>query len=133
MEKISGLSFQQKEISVIIYEGISFSGDEDLPMKLRASYSLDEKKGTLIHELGHRLIEQIKERPADLDEHLILFLILYDIWAELYGQDFADEMVNIESSRKGYYDYKSCWANVLKLSRDERLNRFNSIKGLNGQ
>ena len=131
MEKISGLSFPEKEISVIIFEGMSTSGSGDSPMKLRSSYPLEIKKGTLIHELGHRLIEQIKDRPVNLDEHHILFLILYDIWTNLYGQDFADKLVSIERERKGHYDYSSAWDQTLILSRKERQDKFRLIKSKN--
>lgn len=128
MEKVSSLAFTQKEISVIVFEGMSTSGSDDFPMKLRGSYSLLVKKGTLVHELGHRLIAQIKNRPAELDEHRILFLILYDIWTDIYGQKFADEMVAVEKGRKGYYDYASAWDQTLNLTRKEREAKFNSIK-----
>lgn len=131
MEEISGLSFIQQEISVIIYEGISHSGSAELPMKLRASYPLDIKRGTLIHELGHRLIEQLSNRPDNLDEHRLLFLVLYDIWTDLYGQDFANEMVVAEKLRKGYYNYALVWEQTLILSRSERMAKFESVKKLN--
>jgi len=131
MEKISGLSFSKKEISVIVFEGMSTSGSGDSPMKLRGSYSLPVKKGTLIHELGHRLIEQLKTRPTDLDEHDILFLILYDIWVDIYSQEFADEMVQAEKDRKGYYDYASAWDRALALSKQERRDKFGLVKKLN--
>jgi hypothetical protein len=128
MEKISGLSFPKKEIPVIIFEGMSTSGSGDSPMKLRGSYSLQVKEGTLIHELGHRLIEQLKTRPADLDEHDILFLILYETWTDIYGQDFADEMVQVEKDRKGHYDYASAWNRTLALSKPERRDKFSLVK-----
>ena len=131
MEKISGLIFVNKEMPVIVFEGISFSGSDDSPMKLRASYPSRVKRGTLIHELGHRLIEQIKVRPTGLDEHDILFLVLYDIWVEICGQDFADEMVQVEAARKGHYDYDLAWKRILAMSKEERQEKFTSIKKLN--
>lgn len=77
---VTGLQFQQKEIEVIVYEGVSFSGSLVEPMKLRASHSNKEKKGTLIHELGHRLIAPLHNRLPELDEHQTLDLYLYDVW-----------------------------------------------------
>lgn len=128
MGKVSGLAFSEKEISVIVFEGMSTSGSGNSPMKLRGSYSPSVKTGTLIHELGHRLIRQVKNRPAELDEHRILFLILYDIWTDIYGQEFADEMVAVEKERKGYYDYASAWDQTLTLTRRGRQAKFNLIK-----
>ena len=75
-EAVTGLSFQQKEIEVIVYEGVSFSGSLTESMKLRASLDIEDKKGTLIHELGHRLIAPLHNRLAELDEHQTLDLYL---------------------------------------------------------
>ena len=69
-------------------------------MMLRASYPPDVKKATLVHELGHRMNGQLRRRPRDIDEHRILFLYLYDVWESLYGKEFADQQVVIESGRK---------------------------------
>lgn len=127
MQIVSGLRFLEKEISVIVFEGASSSGFEDKPMKLRASYPDEVKRATLIHELGHRLSTQLKNRPKDLDEHRILFLYLYDVWAKLYGRTFADRMVEVEKKRKGIYDYETAWNWALSLSENERAARFREI------
>src|SRR5262245_48609865 len=52
MERVTKLKFPEKTVKVEIYEGPSFSGRGGAPMRLRASYPADEKKGTLVHELG---------------------------------------------------------------------------------
>lgn len=130
-EVITGLKFPQIEIEVIVFEGVSFSGNENTPMKLRASYSLEEKKGTLIHELGHRLILKLENRINDIDEHHTLNLFLYDTWVYIYGEDFANNMVSIESKRKGKYDYESAWKWALNMSKEERKILFDNIKSLN--
>jgi hypothetical protein len=127
MEAVSGLRFTDKEISAIVFEGASSSGYREKPMKMRASYPEDVKKATLIHELGHRLIAQLKYTPSDLDEHRILFLYLYEVWTKLYGKDFADRMVEIEKKRKGIYDYESAWNWALQLTEQERATRFREI------
>jgi len=64
MERISTLRFPEKRVHVEIYEGTSFAGlrmnkdgipvGTNGPVRMRASYPGDVKKGTLIHELGHR-------------------------------------------------------------------------------
>ena len=127
MERVSGMRFLETHIKAVIFEGPSSSGTSDTPMYLRASYSADVKKSTLVHENGHRLIAQLRTRPADLDEHRVLDLLLYDVWVSLWGTDFADEQVIVESGRTGLYDYKSAWASTLSLSKEQRAARFAEI------
>lgn len=126
MEKTSGLQFRQKEIKVIVYEGVSYSGFKSRPMKMRASYSFDVKKGTLIHELGHRLIEGVPE-TAGIDNHRILFLFLYDVWQKLYGKEFADNLVKIESGRRGLYDYEAAWKWALSMNAEKRKAKLSEL------
>lgn len=127
MESFSGLKFEDQEVRVIVYEGISFSGMRNIPMKLRASYPSNIKKATVIHELGHRLIAGIR-KTKEMDEHRVLFLILYDIWEKLYGKDFADDAVAVEKTRKGLYDYESAWKWALSLRKEERAARFKALR-----
>jgi len=101
MERGSGLTFLENHVNAVVFEGVSQSGAGDRPMYLRASYPADVKKATLVHEHGHRLIAQLRNRPTDLDEHRVLFLFLYDVWESLWGKDFADAQVKIESGRTG--------------------------------
>ena len=63
MERVSGLTFREKDVKAVIFEGPSYSGSGDQPMYLRASYPADVKKATLVHEHGHRLIAQLTDRP----------------------------------------------------------------------
>ena len=131
MEKISGLEFKDEKIKVTIYEGVSrldWNDEGNYSLKLRASYPSDIKKATIIHELGHRLLVQITVRPADLDEHRILFLILWDIWSELYREEFANKMVEVEKRRKGVYDYELAWKWALSLTKEERMRKFQELK-----
>ncbi|PCI30227.1 hypothetical protein COB55_00400 [Candidatus Wolfebacteria bacterium] len=106
LEKNSGKKFNTEDIQVIIYEGISRSGREGRPMMLRASYTRDVKLGTLVHELGHRLQTNTKDMTS-LEVHMELNVYLYPTWVELYGEEFADIMVEIESSRTDMY--KEAW------------------------
>ena len=103
MERLTKLRFPQKKIEIQVFEGPSNAslrfnragvpvGSRD-PMRLRASYSADNKKGTLVHELGHRMNLNLRKRPEDLDEHRLLFLYLYDLYVDLYGREFADAQV----------------------------------------
>jgi hypothetical protein len=123
MEKVSGLKFRDTAITVIVYEGVSFSGYRDRPMRMRASYPPDTKKATLIHELGHRLQSGLFKR--DEEEHGPLFLWLYDVWVELYGREFADAQVEVEKRRRG--PYPKAWDDALALSPAERASRWRAI------
>jgi hypothetical protein len=127
MERGSGLTFLETHVNAVIFEGPSSSGLGDRPMYLRASYPADVKKATLVHEHGHRLIAQLRNRPTDLDEHRVLFLFLYDVWESLWGKAFADGQVRIESGRTGLYDYAAAWKWALSLSKGERASRFADI------
>jgi hypothetical protein len=126
METVSGLKFAETEIGAIVFEGVSRSGRPGgSPMKMRASYPPDTKKATLIHELGHRHIAQLEKRPADIDEHRVLFLFLYDVWEKLYGKKFADEQVEVEKARRGVYP--DAWQWALSISKKERASKFEEI------
>ena|SRR2546425_8906222 len=127
LERVSGLRFPEREIEAIVYEGISRSGAVGSPMRMRASYPPETKKATLIHELGHRHLAQLPRRPPELDEHRVLFLVLYDVWEHLYGKGSADEQVAVEQRRQGVYDYKTAWEWALAQSQEERAKRFQAI------
>lgn len=127
MEKISGIRFADRRVRAIVLEGVSYSGFGDRPMRLRASYPDEVKRATLVHELGHRLLSGIRTRD-EIDEHRKLFLVLYEMWIALYGQDFADRMVQVERGRKGLYDYDSAWTWALALSPEQRAARFAGLR-----
>ena len=67
--------------------------------RLRGSYPEATKRATLIHELGHRLQNDLFTREED--DHPALFLWLYDVWTALYGPEFARQQVEVESARTG--------------------------------
>lgn len=123
MERATGLRFERGPIRAAIYEGPSFSGFGERPMQLRASYSPATKRATLVHELGHRLMGDLV--PRDVDHHSVIFLFVYDVWVELWGQSFADEQVTIERARTGSLaNYDKLWTDALALSATERTRRF---------
>jgi hypothetical protein len=123
MESVAGLRFRDSSVTAIVYEGVSFSGFRDRPMRMRASYSPDTKKATLIHELGHRLQSGLFRREEE--EHGPLFLWLYDVWVQLYGREFADAQVEIEKRRRG--PYPKAWNDALALPPAERASRWRAI------
>ena len=127
MSRATGLTFQERNVKAVIFEGVSRSGAGDQPMYLRASYPADVKKGVLVHENGHRLIAQLRNRPRDLDEHRVLFLFLYDVLESLWGKDFADRQVQFDNGLRGIYDYETAWRWALSLTKAERASRFADI------
>jgi hypothetical protein len=127
LESVAELNFPESAIEAVVYEGISRSGSAGSPMRMRASDPAGAKKATLIHELGHRHLAQLTRRPPELDEHRVLFLLLYDVWERLYGKGFAAEQVEVEKRRQGVYDDKAAWEWALSQSREERAKRFQEV------
>jgi hypothetical protein len=128
MERITKLRFPESRVKAEIYEGPSFSGRRrNDPMRFRASYQAEEKKGTLVHELGHRMNAQLRMRPQDLDEHQVLFLYLYDLYVDLYGSEFADRQVAFSRTLKGLNDYDAAWNWALAMSREDRFAKFGEV------
>jgi hypothetical protein len=123
MQEVSGLTFTDTAITAVVFEGVSSSGFRDTPMRLRASYPIDTKRATLIHELGHRLQSPLFRQQDE--EHGPLFLWLYDVWVALYGKEFADAQVVVEKRRRG--PYPRAWDEALALSPGERAKRWKAI------
>ncbi len=125
---ISGLRFAEAAIDALVYEGISQSH----PLRLRASYPRDVKVGTLIHELCHRLVADNAASFAPgrvgsvppLESHTLINLILFDAWADLYGVEFAERQVAVESRRRAFY--AEAWEWALGLDRATRAATFRS-------
>jgi hypothetical protein len=125
MEGVSGLRFEPGPIPVTVYEGVSYSGARGgPPMVLRASYPEPTKRGTLVHELAHRLAAGV---PFKNDHHELIFLFVYDAWVDLWGQPFADEQVAIESKRTGIVDYAAIWNKTLAIPRDQRARQLHNL------
>jgi hypothetical protein len=125
LEEVSGLRFDPEPVGAIVMEAPSSSGYRSTPMTLRASYPAETKKATLIHELGHRLQSGLFRKEED--EHPPLFLFLYDVWVKLYGKEFADSQVAIESRRKGLYDYATAWKNALAMTPEQRAAKWREL------
>ena len=83
MERITGARFEEREIKAVVYQGTSFSGSGNTPMRLRAELS---GGGQESHGHSQALSSDARPRPDDeleIDEHRKLFLVLYDIWVTL--------------------------------------------------
>jgi hypothetical protein len=127
IEDITKLSFKEKEINSLIFEGMSHSH----PMCLRASYDIETKKGTLVHELCHRLLVgnkvrlPMRQEPQVLLAHRVVDLVLYDILVELYGEEFAKKNIEVESTRSR--EYAQAWQWAMSMSKEERQDQFKEL------
>ena len=132
MERATGLRFEDGPIVVSVYEGTSWSGERGgRPMLLRASYPEPTKRGTLVHELGHRLAADV---PFKGDHHELIFLFVYDVWVELWGQPFAEDQVAVEAKRTNQFtDYAGNWKKALAMSATDRARRLQQIVAAKGQ
>ena len=74
--------------------------------------------------MGHRLALAFP-RGSGLDDHRLLYLFLYDVWADLYGRAFADRMVTIE--RRIGPGYDSAWTWALAMTREQRQARLAAL------
>jgi hypothetical protein len=131
LEKASGLSFPDSSIDAIVSDGRPMMSFDGRSMRLRANYSPDYKKATLVHELGHRLAFMLKGRSG-LDDHRLLYLFLYDAWTDLYGPEFAERMVRIERRIPGSIDYDAAWTWALEQSREQRQERLRVLRAALG-
>jgi hypothetical protein len=126
LETATGLRMETGPIRAIVCECVSYSGYRETPMQLRASYPGATKRATLVHELSHRLISDVA--PEGVDQHQVIFLFVYDVWVELWGKDFADAQVVVESGRRGLYDYESAWRDALALGAAGREERWRALR-----
>ncbi|HEY5722381.1 MAG TPA: hypothetical protein VIT45_08665 [Allosphingosinicella sp.] len=127
LESASGLRFPDgRAIEANVSGARPMMSYDGRSMRLRAGYSPDYKKATLVHELGHGLAFLLPR--GDLDDHRLLYLFLYDAWTDLYGRDFADRMAAIERRIPGGYDYDAAWAWALSQTREERQERLRALR-----
>ncbi|MGZ8997490.1 MAG: hypothetical protein ACXW2T_01405 [Allosphingosinicella sp.] len=125
MEEVAGVPYPDSAIEVIVSEGKPMTSYDGRTIRLRGRYSAAYKKATLVHEIGHRLAFTLR-RPPELDDHKLLYLFLYDVWTDLYGQAFADRMVSIE--RQIGPAYAAAWDFVLAMSRGERQAMLRTLR-----
>lgn len=128
IEKYSGINFKTKIINAVTFDDVSFS----IPMKLESSLTYDQKKGTLVHELLHRLLNDNKylipmEKDFTEKIHRMIDLILFDIWTDLFGKDKAKENMDHEIGY-GCLSYKNAWEWALSFSKEDRKTKFEEMK-----
>lgn len=127
LEAATGLRFRDVRVEAIVNDSPPMTAYDGRSMRLRAVYSPDYKKATLVHELGH-LLSFALPRTGGLDDHRLLYLFLYDAWTDLYGRAFADRMVAIERRIPGGYDYDAAWSWALAMTREERQARLAALR-----
>ena len=127
LEATSGLVFGPGPIDVIVSDNPPMTAFDGRTIRLRASYSAEYKRATLVHELGHSLAARLR-LAAGIDDHRLLYLFLYDAWSDLEGRDFADRMVRIERRIPGGYDYDAAWSWALAMTREERRAKLASLR-----
>jgi hypothetical protein len=133
LEARTCMRFPEATVAALVGDAVSDSGGPEHPMSLRASYDLDVKRATLVHELAHRHLWQLVNRLDDLDGHRTLYLILEGVWAEVWGEDFAAARVDGEASWHASYDYAAAWNWARKLTIDQRGVLWNRLLAMNGK
>lgn len=132
LEARSCMPFREARVAAVVEDATSHSGGPNHPMRLRASYPLALKQSTLVHELGHRHLWQLVERMDYLDGHRTLYLILDRVWADVWGEEFAEAQVLSESTWLAEYDYAAAWRWVRGLAPAERARLWNRLRWMNG-
>lgn len=132
LETRSCMPFREERVAAVVEDATSHSGGPNHPMRLRASYPHALKQSTLVHELGHRHLWQLVERMSYLDGHKTLYLILDRVWADVWGEDFAEAQVRSESAWLAEYDYAAAWRWVRGLAPAERVRLWNRLRWMNG-
>jgi hypothetical protein len=133
LEARTCMRFAEPAVAAVIGDDVSHSGGPEHPMGLRASYDLDVKRATLVHELGHRHLWQLAERLTGVDGHRTLYLILDRVWADVWGEHFAAERVRGEATWRASYDYAAAWEWARGLTIDERGMLWNRLLALNAK
>jgi hypothetical protein len=132
LETRTCLPFPETNVSAIVADAVSHSGGPEHPMSLRGSYAREVKQSTLVHELGHRHLWQLEERLDEIDGHMTLYLVLDQVWKDVWGEEFAEDRVRDESEWRSNYDYAAAWDWVRSLDPMERVRLWGELLALNG-
>ena len=120
-EKVTGLTFKETFINATVFNKPSFSH----PLSLNCRPNKERKTSILVHELGHRLLygRQVEIPKDSLENHKVLFLVLKDVFIELFGKKFADDAVQWDRELPRDL-YRQAWDWALSHSHEERLELF---------
>lgn len=127
------LDFVETHINAVVFEGISHS----YPLCFRASLESNLKKSNIIHELSHRLVSGnyranklllLDEGGGrDLETHKQIYLFYYDVLCDLYGEEYAQNVVVHETNPKRPESYKQAWDWALSKTPDDRKTEFKKL------
>ncbi len=132
LEARTCLPFTEISVAALVADATSNSGGPEHPMRLRATYPPELKQSTLVHELGHRHLWQLAERIHGVDGHETLFLVLDGVWADVWGEDFAEARIRDESAWDEPYDYAAAWDWARSLTPEGRARLWNELLARNG-
>lgn len=124
IEEISHIAFTTSSISFRIVNGPSRSH----PPELRGNQGSFAKKEAITHELCHILLRDnnLKAKQFNtslsLGIHMVIDLILYDIFTDVWGQKFAREAVRLESKHSQVY--RKAWKWATGFSKEQRARKF---------
>jgi len=125
LQSESSVSLPETHIEVLVVEEQSNSGGPGRPMRLRASYPEPVKRGTLVHELAHRYLDQLPRRKSSLSTHQRLNLLLLPVWESLWGAEFVAGQVAVESRWSA--EYRRSWEWAMSLSPEERVSEWAAL------
>ncbi|MES2216067.1 MAG: hypothetical protein V4481_02115 [Patescibacteria group bacterium] len=121
-ENSTGFKYRETEMNALVYNGISHAP----PLALRYNVELDRKKSTLVHELGHCLLNRRLKATDTETVHKILFLPLFDLFKEIFGEQFLKETIEWDS--KLHPKYKMAWEFAGSFqNKEERLGKFGEM------
>jgi hypothetical protein len=128
---VAGLDFAEGLINAIVWDGGGFA----TPLRFRNHPDEEFRLGTIIHELSHRLIRGNRARlgmPPSRPElvrenHELIDLFLFDVWCDLFGEDFARRRVAVESAANEYS--RDAWQATLTLDRTGRAAKLKTLLG----
>lgn len=124
--RYSGVDIPDARIRVIVFEGVSNSGRRGGTLRLRASYSESVKRATIVHELLHRYLDEVDGLAGCYPEvHDVMAVILFELWSELWGREFAMEQARVESARSRRY--ADSWSRALASGQPERRRKIAGI------
>jgi hypothetical protein len=132
-ETVTCLPFTERHVAAVVADDVSHSGGPQHPMQLRGTYTRAMKQATLVHELGHRHLWQLNERLDGVDGHMTLYLVLDEVWAQVWGERFAKQRIAAESDWEASYDYERAWRWSRSLPRAERVRVWNQLLVRNGR
>jgi len=127
LERESGLTFPDRPLEILLRDGRPMTGFGCSLMRLRGNAIGRHAMGTFVHELGHCLAAALP-LTAEVDDHRLLYLFLYDAWTVLYGRGFADDMVRMERQIPLAYDYSAAWDWALAMTYAQRQARLRALR-----